>query len=179
MFTSRLVLISGCSGGGKSTLLHALGKRGYGIVEEPGRRIVAEEMARGGTALPWIDMTAFARRAVDLSRLDLRKSRDQDRLVFFDRGLIDAAVALEHSGGESLDNTLNGARPYDSVVFMAPPWPEIHVKDNERRHDFDEATAEYHRLETAFDSLGYDVHLLPKVTVDERVTFVLAALGRS
>jgi predicted ATPase len=59
----RFVVISGCSSGGKSTLIAELGKRGYAVVDEPGRRIVKEELARGGSALPWVDGVAFARRA--------------------------------------------------------------------------------------------------------------------
>jgi hypothetical protein len=38
----RFVVISGCSSGGKSTLIAELGKRGYAVVDEPGRRIVKE-----------------------------------------------------------------------------------------------------------------------------------------
>ena len=53
-----LVVVSGSSGGGKSTLLAALGRRGYPVVEEPGRRIVASEIERGGDALPWKDAVA-------------------------------------------------------------------------------------------------------------------------
>ena len=45
MSDDRFVIISGCSGGGKSTLLAELARRGYRVVEEPGRRIVAEELA--------------------------------------------------------------------------------------------------------------------------------------
>ena len=36
----RFVVISACSSGGKSTLIAELGKRGYAVVDEPGRRIV-------------------------------------------------------------------------------------------------------------------------------------------
>ena len=49
---SRFVLISGCSGGGKSTSLDELARRGHQTGLEPGRRIVHDELARGGTALP-------------------------------------------------------------------------------------------------------------------------------
>jgi predicted ATPase len=45
----RFVVISGCSGGGKSTLLAELGRRGHTVIEEPGRRIVIEEMNGGGS----------------------------------------------------------------------------------------------------------------------------------
>ncbi|WP_459853786.1 AAA family ATPase [Dongia sp. agr-C8] len=47
----RLVAISGCSGA-KSSLREELARRGPATAEEPGRRIVREETAHGGTALP-------------------------------------------------------------------------------------------------------------------------------
>jgi predicted ATPase len=37
MAVNCFVVISGCSGGDKSTLLIELGRRGYATVEEPGR----------------------------------------------------------------------------------------------------------------------------------------------
>ncbi|WP_299728890.1 AAA family ATPase [uncultured Tateyamaria sp.] len=162
-------LITGCSGGGKSTLLDALAARGYATVSEPGRRIVAE-----GRALPWVDPAGFARRAVELSRADLAATRTSP--TFFDRGLIDAAVALAHHGGPALDQTLGDTRHYDKAVFLAPPWPEIYQQDAGRRHDLSAATEEYTRLAHALDTLGYDAIPLPKAPVAERVAFVLAHL---
>ena len=63
----RFVVISGCSGGGKSALLSELGRRGHGVVEEPGRRILAEELEDTGGALPWVNLAAFAQRAIAIS----------------------------------------------------------------------------------------------------------------
>ena len=97
---NRFVIISGCSSGGKSTLLDELCRRGYAIVEEPGRRIVRGEMLCKGTALPWVDPTAFARRCIALALADRKQARRQRGWVFFDRGLIDASVALQHLTGE-------------------------------------------------------------------------------
>jgi len=37
------------------------------VIEEPGRRIVQEQTRTGGQALPWLDMTAFLRGAIDLA----------------------------------------------------------------------------------------------------------------
>ncbi len=90
-------VISGCSGGGKSSLLAELGQRGHSIVPEPGRRIVAKEQAGDGAALPWSNPAAFARRAIALSLRDLEENRSAESVVFFDRGLIDAACALLHT----------------------------------------------------------------------------------
>ena len=60
----RFVIISGCSGGGKSTLLAELGRRDFATIKEPGRRIVREELRGDGSSLPWIDPEKFARRAI-------------------------------------------------------------------------------------------------------------------
>jgi predicted ATPase len=68
--SKRFVWLSGCSGGGKSTLLEELRARGHPVVEEPGRRIVKQELDRGGNALPWIDAAAFARRTIDVALAD-------------------------------------------------------------------------------------------------------------
>jgi predicted ATPase len=89
----RFVVISGCSGGGISTLFAELGRRGYAVVDEPG-----------------------------------------------------------------------------------PPWPEIYVQDAERRHGLDSAISEYSRLLGVYQSLGYQLSILPKASVAQRADFVLAML---
>ena len=174
----RFVVISGCSGGGKSTLLAELGARGYAVVEEPGRRIVREELQGHGAALPWVDGAAFARRAIAVALADRVTARRLDGWVFFDRGLIDAAAALEHATGEPVLSHLGQLHRYHRRVFLAPPWPEIYRADAERRHDVEAAIAEYERLQKAYLSVGYEVIILPKFGVVERADFVLHTLAR-
>jgi predicted ATPase len=176
MAENNLVIVSGCSGGGKSTLLAELSRRGHAIVDEPGRRIVTQEIAAGGSALPWADGVAFARRCIALALEDRAAVRDGPGWVFFDRGLIDAAAFLQHLTGEPALATLGALHRYHRRVFMTPPWPEIYVRDAERQHGLDEAVAEYDRLAAAYPSLGYEVVTLPKVSVAERATFVERAL---
>lgn len=174
---NRFVLISGCSGGGKSTLLAELHARGYPVVEEPGRRIIAEELASGGNALPWADLVAFLRRAVALALRDREMAEAHSGWVFFDRGLVDAASALEDATGEPHLQSLCSVHRYHRRVFMTPPWPEIYVTDAERRHDIEAAVAEYHRLIETLPKLDYEPIILPKTSPSARADFVLAALG--
>ena len=175
---NRFIIISGCSGGGKSTLLAELGLRGYAVVEEPGRRIVREEIERKGSALPWADSAAFLRRAIEMSLADRVLARSLGGWVFFDRGLIDAAAGLQELTSQPVLAPLRNSHRYHPRVFLAPPWPEIYQNDPERRHDLDSALAEYSRLLEVYPSLGYDVVLLPKVAVAERADFVLKALEK-
>lgn len=140
------VVLSGCSGGGKSTLLAELQRLGHDVIEEPGRKIVIEEQKGDGKALPWIDLAAFARRAMLMAKDDWSVAEDASDWVFFDRGLVDAAAALEHAAGEDALSSLRGSWRYHHRVFLTPPWPEIFVTDDDRRHGFDDAVAEYERL---------------------------------
>ena len=175
---NRFIILSGCSGGGKSTLLAELARRGFATVEEPGRRIVIEETRNNGTALPWIDIEAFARRAITVA-LEDRQKAPPEGLVFFDRGLIDAASALRHVSGDTFIDTLHHAHRYNRLVFLTPPWPEIYRGDDERKHGFDSAVEEYERLLADYARLDYQTVIVPKVPVSERAEVVLERLAQA
>ena len=174
--SDRFVVLSGCSGGGKSTLLAELARRGHAVVEEPGRRIVREETARGGRALPWVDAEAFLRRAVAMALDDRRQAEATEGWVFFDRGLVDAISGLEEITGEPALGEYGETHRYFPTVFLTPPWPEIYETDPERKHGFEQAVTEYDRLVRDYGRLGYDPVEVPKQPVAERADFVLSRL---
>lgn len=177
--TGRLVLISGCSGGGKSSLLAELGRRGHAIVEEPGRCIVKEQLTAGGDALPWADAGKLAELAASRSVENMARAARSGHLTFFDRGLVDAVCVFERLGLAVPLHLTNAIRRYryHSRVFLAPPWRKIFANDAERRHGFAEAVAEYEYLAVAFPHLGYETVLLPKTFIEARADFVLETLN--
>jgi len=166
------VMISGCSGGGKSTLIEELARRGHAVVREPGRRIIADVRAGRGGALPWDDPAGFARHAMAMAVADHAAARG---LAFFDRGVVDAAVALHATVGESAAAEVARHR-YDRL-FLAPPWPAIYENDADRRHGLDKALSDYDRVAAAYRDAGYDAVILPRDTVAARADFVLETLG--
>src|SRR4051794_25558758 len=93
-------------------------------------------------ALPWADPVAFARRVIETALADREAARTHPGWVFFDRGLIDAASAIENLTGEPVLQALGALHRYHRRVFMAPPWPDIYVTDAERRHGFEAGLAE-------------------------------------
>jgi predicted ATPase len=66
---------------------------------------------------------------------------------------------------------------YARKVFMTPPWPELFRTDSERIHSYADAVAEYAPLMQAYERLGHEVVILPKISVKERVDFILKELG--
>ena len=66
---------------------------------------------------------------------------------------------------------------YGRKVFVAPPWPENFRNDSERIHSYEESVAQYATLLTTYRRLGHELIFLPKVSVRERVDFILSELG--
>ncbi|MFN3502888.1 MAG: AAA family ATPase, partial [Allorhizobium sp.] len=65
---------------------------------------------------------------------------------------------------------------YHRRVFAVEPWPEIYVKDEERRHGLSDAIEEYNRLADLYPKLGYDWIVVPKAQVEVRADFILRTL---
>ena len=180
----RRVVVTGCSGGGKSTLLAALAARGYAVVEEAGRRVVRRALEEGNDAVPWRDAAAFAEAAIALAIAD-HEGATADHVgaasaggpVFFDRSVIDVAAYRDSLTGAARTEALAARYRYHGTVFIAPPWPELFAKDRERRHGMADALAEYERLCRVYPAAGYTLVELPKIPVNVRVGFVLRTLG--
>lgn len=168
------VVISGCSGGGKSTLLSELASRGYHIVQEPGRKIVKEQIAINGDALPWSNLDKFLELVLSRYLYEFN-SRQGQQLMFFDRGIIDA-LQLDGSQPEYFQRAAQNFR-YNRLVFLVPPWEEIFVNDAERKHDLEFAKKEYEELLIKYKNYGYETVIIPKLPVNERVDFVLEKLA--
>lgn len=169
------VMISGCSGGGKSSLIAELSRRGYACRTEPGRRLVSGAPSDDAPYLPWIDMVAFAEAALRMAVLD-HGARCASGPVFFDRGIPDAGLALAHAGGGFAGVRLARRLRYHPVVFMTPPWRAIFVEDAGRRHGFDAAVAEYTRLRRGYALLGYCVVTLPRIGISARADWLMSRL---
>ncbi|MTH98328.1 AAA family ATPase [Roseibium sp. RKSG952] len=179
--SSRPIILTGCSGAGKSSTLAELACAGYQTLPEAGRRVVETELASGGEALPWKNPLQFVEKAVetclnDLSCLDLTGGTS-----FTDRSLIDLIAFLVRSGitvPGRLERLLD-ENHYSTTAFIYAPWPHIYKTDMERRHDFDEARREYEHLIEFYGSLGFNLVQVPQAPIEARVRFILDFCGHS
>lgn len=175
--SDRLVVVSGCSGGGKSTLLAEMARRGWPTFPEPGRQIVREQALIGGPALPWLDLAAFAELALSRAMHFFAAAEPGPRAVLFDRGIVDAVTALERIG-RAAPHHVEAVRRcrYGRRVFMVPPWEALFAGDGERQHGIAEAVAEYEALMASYAAKGYAPEIVPRGPVAERADFLEAAL---
>jgi len=172
----RFFIITGGPGSGKTTLISALD--GIHRMPEAGRAVIQEELAAGGTALPWIDPLAFAEKMLERDIASWDAALQRDGPVIFDRGIPDIAGYLQLSGIAVPAHLAQAAteRRYNGRVFIAPPWRTIFTQDAERKQTFAEAEATFRAMQTTYTELGYELIALPLAPVEERVAFLRAAL---
>ena len=173
------VVISGCSGAGKSSLLLELATRGYRVFAEPGRQIVKEQNFIGGDGIPGKDVYKFVELCVSRSMHNLISAAATTSYVFFDRSIVDNFNGLEQMKGGAPAHLTKAVEifRYNPKVFITPPWPEMFRNDSERVHTYSDAVAEYETLLPAYQRLGHELVFLPKVSVAERVDFILGELA--
>lgn len=98
---------------------------------------------------------------------------DKD-FVFFDRGIPDVLAYMD-CFKQAYEVTFTKActnHPYD-LVFIMPPWKEIHIADDGRFESYEESLEVHECLLHTYSKLGYDVITVPKQPVIKRVDFIL------
>ena len=170
MIKPNFFLITGGPGVGKTALLAELRRRGERVVEETHRRVIREQVASGGTALPWIDQDAYLARAAreDIAIFD--GMEDVRERVFFDRGILDSMI-----DGRAPDWMEAAARThrYSRTVFVPPPWREIYTQDDERKQSFEDCLATHEAISRRLLDLGYQPVTVPRGSVEARAAFIL------
>jgi len=173
----RFFVLTGGPGSGKTTLIEALRARGFATTDEAGRGVIREEAEAGGDALPWLDRERFAERMFEWELRSYREAERSNGPVFFDRGLPDTIGYLRLEGLEvpSWMEEEAWRLRYNDRVFIAPPWPEIYGRDEERRQSWDVAVRTYEVMVETYGDFGYSLVELPKIGVEARADFVIAA----
>ncbi len=174
---NTLVVFSGGPGAGKTTVLAALEQRGYAVVPEVARRIIAERKAQGLSPRP--SPIEFAQAILAEDAAQYAAASRKDGWVFFDRSALDALGSLFYLGelSDERKEEMLARFAYHPTVFVFPPWQEIYRTDSERDQTYDEAVRVYNSIRSWYSDCGYALVEVPPGTVDERCDFVLEALG--
>jgi predicted ATPase len=177
--TKRVVLAGGPSTG-KTTLINHLLSKGYHCEEEISRQVILEAQAKGIEQLFLTDPLLFSQKLLE-GRFQQYKNAEiaNTDILFYDRGMPDVTAYMDY---------VNEIYPHDfadiihsnryDLVFLLPPWQEIHVTDNERYESFEIGTIIYEYLKKGYKQFGYSVIEVPFGSVEERSDFVLKTIEK-
>ncbi len=172
---AKKIVFAGGPATGKTTLIQALELRGYACAQEVSRQVTLEARENGISQFFVSDPLLFSEKLLE-GRINQYKEAQEHKasMVFLDRGLPEVVAYLDR-GNTTYPNHFSKAcedHQYDRV-FIFPPWEEIYTPDNERYEDYQEALKIYPFLKAAYDRFGYESIILPKDTVENRISFVL------
>jgi predicted ATPase len=113
----KRIVITGAMGSGKSTLLAELRKRGFAVVPEPARIVLAEQRTAGGDGVPERSPQRFC----DLMLERMKSDYDEHPVAFTTAGFpISSATRTSSPEPPRVDD-----RRYDDRVSVLPAWREI------------------------------------------------------
>lgn len=130
-------LLTGCPGSGKTTLIEFLQHQGLTCVDEPARKIIAEQRAMGGEGIPDRNTKVFTDLLLSTSIQSFRQHLGSARSVIYDRGLPDVNGYATLFGIDTANfYVVANENLYNKSAFLAPPWEEIYATDDERKMTF-------------------------------------------
>jgi predicted ATPase len=167
-----LWILTGAPGSGKTVILDEF-RASMRCVDEPARRVLAEQRANDGSGTPERDAARFAQLLLELAVADHDQARRAGGTVLFDRGVPDCIAYATYLAVDPGPSVAAAERyRYQDDVLILEPWKEIYATDDERTMSFDQTVTFHDELIAAYDRAGYRLIPVPQGSVQRRVDFV-------
>ena len=175
---SKWCVLTGGPHAGKTKTLERLSFLGYSVRPETARILIDNEMSKGRTLADIRrDGKAFQQTLVKM-KLDSYRTSDRNERIFWDRGFPDSIVYM---GLEQMDLTeieKYCAEIQYEHVFLLAPMP-VYSADYARAENAERAMEVHLALGACYERLGYEVHRIQVLTIEERVSEILEIVDGS
>lgn len=175
--SKRILLIGGPSTG-KTSIINHLQSLGYPCMVEISREVIKNAQNQGIDQLFLEQPVLFSTLLKDARIAQFNDANTHDNAyVFFDRGIPDTVAYLNYVAQEYPQEFITACEEhrYD-LVFLFPPWEEIHTTDNERYESFEQAQAIHSALINTYRKYNYLPIAVPTGTVEMRTQFIISKL---
>lgn len=185
---AKKIVITGGPSTGKTSVIEQLEKEGYHCLHEVIRSMTSEEKNQGekieivsNPIVSVSDPLKFNLKILN-ARIEQFKTAQKanDKMFFFDRGIPDVLAYMDcfQQNYDALFNNACENFRYNQI-FLMPPWKEIHITDNERYESYEESLRIYDCLKNSYEKHAYDVTIVPKGSINERVAFIFEQINAS
>lgn len=173
-----IVVITGGPGTGKTTLINELITQGYCCFPEISREINIKAKKQGANNLFIENPLLFSQYLLEGRAQQYKEALlKPNDIVFLDRGIPDILAYMDYVQNKySEEFKLFAKENRYSKVFILPPWEEIYTTDDERYENFYESEIIHKHILTTYINLGYEPNEIPKLSVENRISYILNSL---
>ena len=164
-------VITGAPCSGKTTVIRALEQLGYPVVHEVARAYIDKELKKGKSIAKIKSDILLFERHILYKKIEIEKSLSKDATVFLDRGVPDS-IGYYILEGLYPDEPIKKSKQtrYKKIFFFERIPFE---KDPVRSEDGKIASRIDGLLKESYRMLDYEIVIIPLMTVNERVSFIL------
>ena len=179
----KKIVITGGPSTGKTSVIQKLEKMEFSCMEEVIRGITSKEkevtLFKTNPIVSVDDPLKFNLKILE-GRIEqfYHAQKIHSETIFFDRGIPDVLAYMDCFGqsyGAYFENMCKKHR-YD-FVFLMPPWREIHIEDEQRFETYEESLRINDCLKIRYEAYGYTTIEVPKLSIEERIAFILQNIG--
>lgn len=173
----KIILLIGGPSSGKTTLINHLEKEGHVCYPEISREVILQAREKGIDYLFLENPMLFSEMLLEGRIKQYENAIAEEKSVFIDRGIPDVIAYMDFIGDSYPQNFIEACEKYKyDKIFLLPPWEEIYTSDETRYETYEEASKIHNFLVDTYKKYGYDLHEVPKTSVENRYQFILEHL---
>ncbi len=172
------VVITGGPGTGKTSIIESLEKMNFNVFNEYSREVTKKYKNNDSEQYFLSNPTNFSNILMDKRKKQFEEgSKSTNDYFFYDRGIPDILAYLNFKKIEYKSSMMKEILKFNyDTIFIAEPWKAIYTNDSERYETYDELLEIDFHIKKIYEQLGYNIIILPKKSVKDRVTFILENL---
>lgn len=147
-------------------------------IPEPARRVIAQERVISGVGTSVQNPELFIQLMLKCAVMDYENVRQtEDGRCLFDRGIPDLLAYTKYYGlSDAQVIAASAQHKYARKVFYTPAWADIFTNDADRKLTFKQAETFGRLIKSAYEDLGYDLHIVPYSNPGTRAAHILKVM---
>lgn len=177
MADSKLFIISGGPGTGKTSIIKELSKK-FGVFPEAAREVEKKDPRFEGKSIKEINPLEFQRAIFEFQRKKFNELKDKKhKIIFLDRGIGDTLAYYKFHNLKIPKDEFDYAKKFKCAGVFILDFLNFYKKDKLRQENNKEQKKIHNLIIKMYKRLGYKPIIVPFMGISERVDFILSKIN--
>ena len=175
----KLFIISGGPGTGKTSIIKELSKK-FKVLPESARAVGENDARFMGKSVKEINQQEFQDAIFEFQKKEIENLvKDEGEVIFSDRGLGDALAYCCVRKLKVSKKMLDYTKKFKYAGVFVLDFLDNYVRDTLRQESKEEQEKIHEMIIETYKELGYKPIIVPFMSVEERVRFILSKINNS